>query len=166
MSWDPCKKLFRIFGLGGNQFQGLPPSVYSFNRQPPIEGSQSASFMSGQPQEIGIGDLAGGKNHLGLEQVPDAEILTPELVFPGLAEPLQYSQYRPDITRSVGVLRMAGNPDDPVFGQWAGRPGFPSPVKRPFFPRIFSKRNWNKGDLNKTRRTWRLNWTSGESMEG
>jgi len=92
--------------------------------------------MGRQPQEVDISDLTGGEKHVGFEQIPDADILVPELMFPGLAEPSQNGQDRLDITRPVGVLGMAGNPDDPVFGQRAGRPGFPSPLGEPLVGRI------------------------------
>ena len=87
--------------------------------------------MGRQPQEVDISDLTGGEKHAGFEQIPDADILVPELMFPGLAEPSQNGQDRLDITRPVGVLGMAGNPDEPVFGQRAGSPGFFSPLGEP-----------------------------------
>jgi len=70
-------------------------------------------------------------DRIGLEDVQDTDILSPDVMAWGLAQLAKDGKYGCDISWTIWVVRVAGNADKSIFGDRTGGPGLLTLFREP-----------------------------------
>ncbi len=114
-----------------DEFEGFAAAADSSGWGALIERRQFAPLVRGQSQQVGICDLGMGNDRIGFEDLKDADIFHPKAVARGSTKPAKEGKHSRDISRPVGVVRVAGDTDKAVFRERTGRPGLPAFFREP-----------------------------------
>jgi hypothetical protein len=88
--------------LWDDEFKGFATTANSSNWNSLIERCQFTTCVNGQSQQVHIGDLSMGDDRIGLEDLQDTDILSPDVMAWGLAQLAKDGKYGCDIAWTFG----------------------------------------------------------------
>ena len=117
--------------LWDDEFKGFTTTANRIDWDSLIERRQFALLVNGQSQQVHLSDLDMGDDHIGFEDLKDADVFGPEVMawgFTKLAKDVKNSGHIP---WPVWVVWVAGNADKSIFGDRTGRPGLQTLFREP-----------------------------------
>jgi hypothetical protein len=106
-----------------DQFEGFATAANTINRDSLIERCQFATFLNGQSQQVHIRDLGMCNDRIGLDDLKDADIFSPEVMAWRLTQLAKDGKHGGDVPGPIWVVRVAGNAGESILGDRTACPG-------------------------------------------
>ena len=109
--------------LRNDELKGFATTANSSGWNSLVEGCEFAPFVNSQPQQVHVGDLSMGDDHIRFEDLKGTGVVRPEVMASGVTKLAKDGKHSRHIPWPVRVVRVAGNADKSIFSERTGCPG-------------------------------------------
>ena len=91
---------------------------------------------------VNVAELSTRDDHFGFQDLKDTDVLRPEVMVWGFTKPTKDSKHSRHVPRPVRVVRVAGNANKSIFGEWTRCPTMLALFREPAMGQLMMDRHW------------------------